>query len=122
MDWRDEGIVLILRPLGESGAVVTREEPVICGGMMMLYVDLCQAFGLEARYVGLYLADNTDSHASVEVNLGGRWFAIETGAGQMAWSSGGGVSSGGTPPASRAAFRPICSVRRSRPSGGALPA
>jgi hypothetical protein len=58
-------------------AVVTREEPLICGGMSIVYADLCAAFGLEARYVGLYAADGFNTHASVEVRIGGRWFVMD---------------------------------------------
>jgi hypothetical protein len=50
-------------------ATLTQREPLLCGGLQMLYTDLLEAFGLQGRYVALWAADNYNNHASVEVLL-----------------------------------------------------
>src|SRR5262249_10232613 len=35
-------------------SVLTQNEPLLCGGMQMLYADLLEAFGLQGRYVALW--------------------------------------------------------------------
>jgi hypothetical protein len=57
--------------------VVLQQEPVICGGWQILYTDMCQAFGLQARYVDLWASDNFNNHASVEVQINGKWIAMD---------------------------------------------
>jgi hypothetical protein len=59
-------------------AVLTQQEPLICGGEQILYVDLLQAFGLQGRYVDLFANDiNHNTHATVEVMLGGKWVVMD---------------------------------------------
>lgn len=59
-------------------AVLTQQEGSICGAMQILYVDLLQAFGLKGRYVGLFANDiNHNTHATVEVLLGGQWVVMD---------------------------------------------
>jgi hypothetical protein len=57
--------------------VLTHHEPIICQGLQIVYTDLLHAFGLQARYVSMWAADNFNNHASVEVRLGGRWVAMD---------------------------------------------
>jgi len=54
----------------------------ICGGMTLTYLTLLKAFGIEARYVGLFkdavdASDPVVSHASVEAFIDGRWVALD---------------------------------------------
>ena len=59
-------------------AVLTEQQPLICGGMQMLYTDLLDAFGLQARYVGLFGATPAiGTHASVEVLLNNQWVVMD---------------------------------------------
>lgn len=58
-------------------SVLTHHEPILCQGLQFLYTDLLNAFGLRARYVSLWAADNINNHATVEVALGGRWVAMD---------------------------------------------
>jgi hypothetical protein len=58
-------------------SVLIQQEPLLCGGMQILYTDVLAAFGLQARYVALFAADNFHNHASVEVLLNGKWVALD---------------------------------------------
>lgn len=55
----------------------------LCGGRCLLFLIACRAFGIRARYVGLWdRATNIDSdaafvHASSEILVGGRWFICD---------------------------------------------
>ena len=56
---------------------VYRTEPVICGGMAILYRDLLTEFGIQSRFVYMWLEGLVDSHVSVEVNINGKWIASD---------------------------------------------
>lgn len=59
-------------------AILTQQEGSICGAMQILYTDFLQAFGLKGRYVGLFANDiNHNTHATVEVLLGGQWVVMD---------------------------------------------
>jgi hypothetical protein len=53
-----------------------------CGGLTIVYLTLLKAFGIDARYVGLFhevvdAADPVISHATVDVLIDGRWVALD---------------------------------------------
>ena len=63
---------------GYVQAIVTGQQPLICGGTQILYTDLLDAFGLQARYVDLFGATPAvGTHASVEVMLNNKWVAMD---------------------------------------------
>ena len=57
-------------------AIVSRKEGVLCQGMVWLYRDLLEAFGIVGREVGLF-ALNGWTHSSVEAYIGGRWIVMD---------------------------------------------
>lgn len=63
-------------------AVINPEEGHICGGLSIAYLILLEAFGIPGRYVGIFegtqnVPISINSHASVDVFLGGRWVALD---------------------------------------------
>ena len=60
-------------------SVSDRGDGHICGGLTILYVSALEAAGIPARYVGIFsrIEGSFDSHASVEFNIGGRWYASD---------------------------------------------
>ena len=59
--------------LQEVKAIFTGKQPVICGGMALLYYTLLDVFGINSRLV--YIADEAlqNNHALVEVFVKGKW-------------------------------------------------
>ena len=58
-------------------AILTGQQPVLCGGTQILYADLLEAFGLQGRYIDLFAADGINTHASVEVQLNNKWVVMD---------------------------------------------
>jgi hypothetical protein len=57
-------------------AIVVRIEGLMCTGVRIVYADLCNAFGLQARYVDM-LAPSGQGHSSSEVWINGQWIAMD---------------------------------------------
>ncbi len=51
----------------------------ICGGLAMIYMTVCEAFGIPSRYVGLFDSVKApyNSHATVEIFIDGKWIASD---------------------------------------------
>lgn len=63
-------------------AVVSRVASHTCGGMTIIYLILARAFGLKARFVGMFdavedIGPDNESHCACDVLIGGRWHAME---------------------------------------------
>lgn len=56
---------------------IYRTEPVICGGAAILYNDLLTLYGVQSRFIYMWLEGLVDSHVSIEVNLSGHWSAYD---------------------------------------------
>lgn len=81
-----------------------------CGGLTILYITMLKAFGIEARYVGLFhevvdAADPVISHATVDVFIDGRWialdptfnFSIRSGGERIGWEEARALTLAGEP-------------------------
>ncbi len=58
-------------------AIVVRDEPLLCQGAQIVYADLAQAFGIQARYVAMYANVDDATHATDEVLIAGSWIAMD---------------------------------------------
>lgn len=48
----------------------------LCGGLGITYLDVLRAYGFKARIVQLF-SNGPDGHVTVEVEVGGRWIAVD---------------------------------------------
>lgn len=63
-------------------SLIERSSTHVCGGIALIYLILAKAFGLKARFVGMFrdvqsVDGSNESHCACEVWLAGQWRAIE---------------------------------------------